>query len=314
MTRCPMTYQQLPAGHKGRYSEDGLRLLSKSLTSLSDLPFTAAEQRQEAAARATKMSIQGVQPKLSARLNVQAGQFEIVDQGGQYILKPPSPSYAHLPENEDLTMRLATTVGIEVPLHGLLRGQGGSWTYFIRRFDRPKRNKKMAVEDFAQLSLRNRTTKYNSSMEQVATVLEQFTTYPKVEFLDLFTRTIFCFLTGGEDMHLKNFSLITRGPRVQMAPAYDFLNSTIALRNPQEELALPLRGKKRKITRRDLVDYFGKERLGLNTKSVEEVLGSIEKESQKWPAEIETSFLPDELKEKYQTVLKSRQERIWPSS
>jgi len=314
MTRCPITYRQLSTGHEGRYSSEGLGLLSKSLKSLSDLPFTEAEQRQEAAARATKMSIQGVQPKLSARLNTRAGRFEIVDRGGQYILKPPSPSYAHLPENEDLTMRLAATVGIEVPVHGLLRGRGGSWTYFIRRFDRPKRNTKLAVEDFAQLSLRNRTTKYDSSMEQVASVLEQFATYPKVEFLDLFIRTIFCFLTGGEDMHLKNFSLITRGPRVQMAPAYDFLNSTIALRNPQEDLALPLREKKRKITRRDLVDYFGKERLGLSKKSSEEVLGRIEEESRNWPAVIETSFLPDELKEKYLEVLNDRRDRIWPVS
>jgi len=294
--------------------KEGLRLLSPSLNNLADLPFDAAEQRQEAAARATKMSIQGVQPKLSARLDVRGGRFEVVDQGGQFILKPPSPSYAHLPENEDLTMRLATSVGIEVPIHGLVQGRDGSWTYFIRRFDRPKRKTKLAVEDFAQLSQRNRTTKYESSMEQVAAVVEEFATYPQVEFLDLFTRTVFCFLTGGEDMHLKNFSLITRGPRVQMAPAYDFLNSTIALRNPQEELALPLRGKKRKISRGDLVDYFGHQRLGLSIKAVDEALDRIEEESKRWPDVVETSFLPKELKGKYLAVLNERRLRIWPAA
>ncbi len=310
MTRCPITYKKLESGHHGRYSKEGLRLLSPSLSHLANLPFNAAQQIQEAAARATKMSIQGVQPKLSARINARKGRFEVVDRGGQYILKPQSPSYSHLPENEDLTMRLAATVGIEVPVHGLVQGSDGVWTYFIRRFDRPKRNFKLAVEDFAQLSLRNRSTKYESSMERVAAVVEKFSTFPQVENLDLFKRTIFCFLTGGEDMHLKNFSLITRGPRVQLAPAYDLLNSTIALRNPQEEFALPLNGKKRNLTRFDLVDYFGSKRLKLSPASLNQSLEMIFTESMQWPETIEASFLPDKYKKKYLTVLENRLKRI----
>ena len=56
---------------------------------LQELPYNAEEQRYEAAMRADKMSIQGVQPKLSARLSVKEGKFNIVDQKGQYILNQP---------------------------------------------------------------------------------------------------------------------------------------------------------------------------------------------------------------------------------
>jgi serine/threonine-protein kinase HipA len=83
------------------------------------------------------MSIQGVQPKLSSRLNVSEGIFEIVDTGGKYILKPQN-DFPEVPENEDLTMRLAASIGVEIPLHGLLHSIDDSRTYFIKRFDQVK--------------------------------------------------------------------------------------------------------------------------------------------------------------------------------
>lgn len=311
MNRCPITYRELPPGHDGRYSREGLRRLSANLSRLDDLPFDATELLSEAAARAAKMSIQGVQPKLSARLDAAAGRFEIVDRGGRYILKPPSPLYPHLPENEDLTMRLASSVGIEVPVHGLVAGRDGAWTYFVQRFDRLPKGRKLAVEDFAQLSGRSRDTKYDSSLEQVAEIVARFATFPVVERRQLFRRVLFCFLTGGEDMHLKNWSLITRTPRVQLAPAYDLLNSTIALRNPREEMALPLNGTKRQITRRDLVEYFGVERLGLDKEIIERDLILLREKAVEWPVAIRESFLPAGLVDKYLGVLRERTERLW---
>ncbi len=68
MNRCPITYEDCG---EDRYSQRGLRLLSRKLTRLEDLPYTAAQQRREAIRRAGKMSIQGVQPKLSAVLHVE---------------------------------------------------------------------------------------------------------------------------------------------------------------------------------------------------------------------------------------------------
>lgn len=309
MNRCPITYAPL-ADQEDVYSQAGLRSLAPALTRLQDLPYDAEEQRREALARATKMSIQGVQPKLSARLRIKDGRFEVVDRGGTYILKPQNRDYSHVPENEDLTMRLARLVGIETPLHGLVRSRDGSWTYFIRRFDRQPRGPKLAVEDFAQLSGRTRETKYDASMEQVVTVLDRHTTYPVVEKLELLRRTLFCFLTGGEDMHLKNWSLITRGARVQLAPAYDLLNSTIALPRATEEFALSLRGKKRKLTRGDFLEYFAHERLELRQAAIDDLLTTLRDARPQWEDLITASFLPTELKNAYRDLLGHRWERL----
>ena len=78
MSRCPITYEKCEGG---KYSLKGLKKLSPRLKNLKDLPFSAEDQVREAIARATKMSIQGVQPKLSVRLNVKNEIFEIVDTG-----------------------------------------------------------------------------------------------------------------------------------------------------------------------------------------------------------------------------------------
>jgi serine/threonine-protein kinase HipA len=132
------------------------------------------------------MSVQGIQPKLSATLNVSRQRFEVVDIGGHYILKPQNPQFPQLPENEDLSMRLAGAAGIDVPLHGLVYSKDGSFTYFIKRFDRIGRNKKLAVEDFAQLFGLSRETKYDASMEKVAAVIEKYCTFPALEKIKLF--------------------------------------------------------------------------------------------------------------------------------
>ncbi len=226
MTRCPITYEALQKGMK--YSRAGLRLLSARLTALHDLPWSASDQRKEAVLRAGKMSIQGMQPKLSARLNVPEGRFDVVDTGGEFILKPQT-DYPEIPENESLTMRFAATVGIEAPLTGMVYCADGSRTYFIKRFDRVGKNRKIPVEDFTQLSGRTRETKYDSSMEQLGEIIRRFCTFPVVENQKLLRLTLFNYLTGNEDAHLKNFSLVTRDGIVGLSPAYDLVNTTIVL-------------------------------------------------------------------------------------
>ena len=250
------------------YSAEGLSLLSKRLQILTILPFSAEEQRREAVLHKEKMSIQGVQPKLGAHLNVRKNAFELADVGSTFILKPQSADFAQLPENEAVTMQMARVCGIEVPISGLIESKDGSFTYFIRRFDRLPKGEKLSVEDFAQLTGNNRDLKYQSSMEKVADVLNDFCAFPALEKIKLFKLLLFNFLIGNEDAHLKNWSLITRNNKIELSPAYDLLNSTIVLRGANiEELALPLAGKKRKLTRALLIDYYGRERLRLSEKT-----------------------------------------------
>jgi serine/threonine-protein kinase HipA len=308
MNRCPITYE--PCGEQ-KYSAHGLQLLSARLTGLNDFPYNKSEQIKEAVAHASKMSIQGVQPKLSVQLNLAKAIFEITDEGGTFIIKPQNDLYAELPENEDLTMRLAALAGIEIPLHGMIYSKDGSRSYLIKRFDRLPKKKKVAVEDFAQLTGQTRETKYRSSMEKVAEVLNEFCTFPLIEKQKLFKLTIFNFLCGNEDMHLKNFSLIRRNGKVELSPAYDLLNTTIAMPNPQEELALTLAGRKSKITKENLINYFGKERLELAPIIIERTLQEIEEQKMAWYKLIQMSFLSEEMKKKYIDLMSERWKRIF---
>ena len=303
MNRCPITYEL--CGDQ-KYSVNGLKLLSPNLKKLNDLELTQEELLQESAARATKLSIQGVQPKLSARLSIAERKFEIVNKFGTYIFKPQNPSYPELPENEDLTMRMGKVIGIEIPLHGMVYSKEVSLTYFIKRFDRFGKTKKRAVEDFAQLAGKSRDTKYDYSMEKIAVLIDKYCTFPVLEKVKLFRLTLFNYLIGNEDMHLKNYSIITRDDKVELSPAYDLLNSTIALKNPQEEIALPVNGKKNNLTKKDLVEYWGMQRLGLSEKSIRGVYDQVVGSFREWNDLIEISFLSAAMKQKYFDLLKNR--------
>ncbi|MEO9512152.1 MAG: HipA domain-containing protein [Flavobacteriaceae bacterium] len=303
MNRCPITYELCGTA---KYSERGLRMIAPKLNHLNDLPFTAAELRREAVNRAKKLSIQGVQPKLSATISVVGQEFKIVDQFGTYIIKPQNDLFPQLPENEDLTMRMAKEFDLNVPFHGMVYAKDGSLSYFIKRFDRYGKGKKYATEDFAQLTGNTRDTKYRFTMEKMVPVIEEFCSFPAIEKADFFKRVIFCYVTGNEDMHLKNFSLITKNGKTTLTPTYDLLNSSIAIKNPDEEIALTLKGKKSNLKASDFIDYYAKERLQLNDKTITVILEQMQKATPKWKELIEISFLSDAMKEKYFKLLESR--------
>jgi len=316
VNRCPITYEDCG---EDTYSKRGLGLLNRKLTDLNTFPYSAQEQRREALIRAEKISIQGVHPKLSVVLSVKKAVFEIVDRGGRYILKPQHYEYPDMPENEALTMHMASIAGLDVPLNGLVTSADKTFTYFIRRFDRASKNRKLALEDFAQLSGRNRDTKYRYSMEKVVEILEKYCTFPAVEKVKLFQRSIFNFLVGNEDMHLKNFSIIHRDGKFELAPVYDYLSTTIVFQGigrkleEIEEIALPLRGKKNNLTAKDWIDYFGRERLDLPEKVSNKSLQIFETSVPKWHKLIDISYLGDLSKELYHELLKQRCAKLFRS-
>jgi len=306
MNRCPLTYKETTE----KYSLAGLKKISPKLTTLNDIPFSTDELYQEIATRATKMSIQGVQPKLNAKLNTKDNAFNIVTTNGKYILKPQNNMYPELPQNEDASMKIAKTIGIETPLHGLIYTKDQSLVYFIKRFDRLTKSKKAHLEDFAQLSMLSRDTKYDSSLEKVAKIIEQYCTFPAIEKTKLYKRVIFNFLIGNEDMHLKNYSIIIDKGIIRLSPAYDFLNTTIALRT-NEESALPIQGKKKKLSKKILIDYLAYERLGLSPKITQQILDLIYSELEEWERIINICFLSDNLKEKYIELVHSRAKTLF---
>lgn len=307
MNRCPISYELCG---ENQYAAAGLKMLSRSLKQLAPLPFSAQEQRKEAAVRMKRMSIQGVQPKLSANLNTRNSTFEIVNQKGKYIIKPQSDIYQQVPENEDVSMRMAKAVGIEVPFHGMIYSRDGSLSYFIKRFDRVGRNKKLPVEDFSQLAGLSRDTKYDFTLKNIIRLIEQFCTFPAIEKIKFFKLVLFSFVIGNEDMHIKNFSLISRKHKVEFSPAYDLLNSTLAMDGAEEEMALHLAGKRSRFKRQELIDYLGRERLDLNKETIIQTEKDFQKVMTKWEKLINTSFLDSERQAIYLELIKKRFQRL----
>lgn len=308
MAFCPITLEPLEEGM--RFSQAGLRSLHPRLTDLAPFDLSHEEQLREARRRADKMSIQGVQPKLSAVLSLKKGRFDIVDRGGRFIVKPNPPPYEEVPANEALTMTMAAAIGITVPPHGLVPATDGSWVFVIRRYDREGRDRRVHVEDFAQLSGATRETKYDSSLEQVAKLVNAFCTFPALELPKLARRLLFCFITGNEDMHLKNFSVLVRDGVAALSPAYDLLNTTLVLQEAREESALPLGGKKRNLTRKLWIETFCRERLRLSVGQIDSLLSEIQNTVPRWHDLIDRCYLSESKRDSYHALVDNRCERL----
>lgn len=308
MKRCLFTYETLKSGEKN-YSKEGLKTLSKTLDHLEIFPYDQKEQIQIARQMAKKISIQGVQPKFSVVLSSKESAFKEVETKGQYILKPQVTIYKELPENEDLTMHLVSMTGMKLPWHGLVKCLDGSLSYVIKRFDRVGKEK-IPMEDFTQLIGASRDTKYDVPTEKVVEAIEDFCTFPTIEYLKLYKRILLAFLLGNEDLHLKNLSVVTRGGKVELSPVYDFVNSTII--NPQgdDELALSLLGKKKGFTRNDFVNEFAVKTLFLTKVKAEKELQSLLQCVPQWKKMIEKSFLSADLKKKYFELVTERASKL----
>lgn len=261
------------------------------------------------------VAVPGVQPKLSLSLindtiqDGNKGRLTVVGAlGGNYIFKPPSEFYPEIPENEHLTMRIAAAYGINTVPSSLIYLQSGELAYITKRIDRTPTGEKIHLLDMFQIT--EAFDKYKSSMEKIGKAINEYsnnTLLDKLYFLEI---AVFSFLTGNNDMHLKNFSMINNGGKWTLAPAYDLLN--VAIINPEdtEELALTLEGKKKKLKWENF-ERLGK-LLDLNEKQIKGVAKRFKKNkviALKW---IDNSFLSSAYKEKYKALLEERYAILFP--
>ncbi len=223
------------------------------------------------------VTVPGVQAKLSLHLDKKGSKpskLTLVGLWGDYILKPPTANYPQLPENEDLSMHLAEIFKIKVVPHTLIRLKSGEMAYITKRVDRDKQGK-LHMEDFCQLSERLTEDKYKASMEQLGKLILQYSSSPLLDALNFLELTIFSFLTGNADMHLKNFSLLDyRNGLTGLSPAYDLLSTRLVIpeKDDNEEMALTINGRKRKFKLQDFL-VLG-ERLKLTEKQIQNSVNS----------------------------------------
>ena len=280
-------------------------------TALPVLDYTTAQLDQLALQIIQeKTSLTGVQPKLSLHLNEHEGskRLTIVGLWGGYICKPQSPRYESMPEVEDLTMHLAEEARIDVVPHTLMRMADNTLCYLTRRIDRTPDGEKIAMEDMCQLTERQTEHKYKSSYEQVGKSILKYSSMPRMDVVNFFESVLFSWLTGNNDMHLKNFSLFETADKIRLTPAYDLLNAAIINPKDDEELALTLNGRKKKIQREDFIKSAAV--LNIEAIIVERLINKYIKLLPKFDAVILNSFLSAELKEKYAELLRERLGRL----
>ena len=303
-------YKELNEGEKDFHARCARKFFGVTTAPIMEYTQSDMDRLAEQIIR-SQTTLTGVQPKLSLNLQKHEGgqQLTIVGLWGAYIFKPQTSRFAELPENEDLTMHLAEVAGLKTAQHSLIRLADDSLGYLTRRMDRDAKGYKLPMEDFCQLTERQTEYKYRSSYEQVAKAIERYSTVPQLDVINFYEEVIFCWLTGNNDMHLKNFSLLSLSEgRYELSPAYDLLNVVIINPADTEELALTLNAKKKRIARKDFIEAAGK--VGISEKIIDGLLAHFKQCWPAWESKINESFLSDEMKEQYKSLVLSRMKRI----
>lgn len=310
--RCLFCYRPLSGGEKEFHPSCSRKMFGTEVP--PELPYDENEMESLGLHIVrSSMTVTGVQPKLSLELprvkkkNVPV-RFTIVGLWGEYILKPPSDHYPFMPEIENLTMHLADIAGISTVPHSLIRLRSGTRAYITRRVDRAG-TAKLAMEDMCQLTGRLTEHKYDGSYEQIAKAIVRYSASPLLDVVNFYEIVLFSFLTGNADMHLKNFSLLSRpGIGPVLAPAYDLLSTVLVNSADTEEMALTLNGKKRNVRRNDFIAAF--EAAGLNARQQNNILRKFEPFIQAWIDFINGSDVLDEYKKGLEHIVRSRRERL----
>lgn len=301
MSKCLYCYQELENGLKDYHPSCAKKIFGK--TEAPVLPYSRDNINDLARESVlSRIAVTGVQSKLSMDMN-RGGKDEpdrltIVGLWGKYILKPKSKEFPWMPEVEDLTMHLAEIAKIDVVPHTLIRFSDGEIAYLTKRIDRDRNGTRYLMEDLCQISGRLTIEKYKSSYENIAKHIKLYSSTPKLDLVNFWEVVVFSWITGNSDMHLKNFSLISRTPgHYVLSQAYDLLNVHLVFPEDNEELALLLDGKKKRIKKQNFVRAMASS--GLGDKVIEKIFHKFMNVAPKWHDFIDRSFLPAELKEKY---------------
>jgi len=223
------------------YSPGCLRNLFNGKKVNHVLPYEQPQQSEEVAEQfmenRKRISISGVQEKLS--LLLEKNQLRLTKEGeqGTYILKPiprDLKKVDQVPANEHLTMQIAKQVyGINTAENAIIFFKNGSPAYITKRFDGKDDGNNWGKEDFASLAGKTKDNaganfKYEYSYEEVGMLIQKYVPAWRVEIEKYFSLVVFNFLFSNGDAHLKNFSLLesTKGDYF-LSPAYDLVNTRL---------------------------------------------------------------------------------------
>lgn len=292
---------QKPLGTGTRYHPKCLKeLFGRPRTPA--IPFGLADVSSQVIKTGARMSISGVQMKLSVRLDADRWRLETAAEGGAYILKPEPAQFPELPRNENLCMNIAADLNLNLPPHGLFPMADGTLCYIIKRFDRLEDGTKLPKETMFQIT--GAEDKYRGSLEQVGRAIRAHASNVGLDSVDFLERALLCFLIGNGDMHLKNWALLTTAEgSISLAPCYDFVSSKVYIPD-EEDLALTINSRRNKLSLSDFEALAGT--LKIDPKATAHVFQIFSNSKERLLEMCRTSELSSPLREKLSEVVESR--------
>ncbi len=223
------------------YSPNCLKRVFDGRKVSHELPYNAPDVSEEDAEKflqnRKRLSISGVQEKVS--LLMEKNRLRLTEEGeqGTYILKPIPRDLKktdQVPANEHLTMQIARQVfGIHTAENALIFFKNGDPAYITKRFDVTEEGKKIGKEDFATLAGKTAETsgpnfKFEYSYEEMAELVKTYVPAAMVELEKLYSLILFNYLFCNGDAHLKNYGVLeTKQGDYILSPAYDLINTSL---------------------------------------------------------------------------------------
>jgi len=272
------------------------------------IPITLGQISLQAQKLAGKLSISGVQPKLSMCL--EGDELVPVAKEGLFILKPQTQNFAELPQNEYLCMQMGKRFGLNTASCLLLELADGTPAYLVKRFDRFKKGRrieKLPCEDMHQIL--GGSDKYAGSHERIAKVIKTHCSYVPLDLQQLFEITIFNFTIGNSDAHQKNFSLLTsKAGIIALSPAYDIVSSQLVIPEDKEDLALTINGKRNRLKRIDFLSFA--DHVGIDTSYAKSRIDELINLRGKFTQMIVESTLSSEMRDHFAQIMIDRMGRL----
>lgn len=323
MNKLPFSIEVCPgtlAEGFSTYSPSCLRNLFNGKKVSPILPYDPPQQSEEVTEQfienRKRISISGVQEKLSLILEKNRLRLTKAGEQGTYILKPVPRDLKkvdQVPANEHLTMQIARQVyGINTAENALIFFKNGTAAYLTKRFDVKSDTEKWGKEDFATLAGKTSDSagpnyKYTYSYEELGALIRQYVPAWRVEIEKFFALVVFNFLFSNGDAHLKNFSLLesSQGDYL-LSPAYDLINTRLHVDDTDfaldkglfvDDFKSEAYKKNSHANQADFIEFA--KRIGVNEPRIEKLLQPFLVRQASVESLIQRSFLSDPAKRGY---------------
>ena len=313
------------------YSPSCLRNMFRGKKVKHFLPYEQPAQSEEVAElfleNRKRISVSGVQEKLSLLMEKNVLRLTKDGEQGTYILKPiprDLKKVDQVPANEHLTMQIAKQVfGLNTAENAMIFFKNSSPAYITKRFDVKENGSKWGQEDFATLAGKTKDNaganfKYTYSYEEAGHLIQKYVPAWRIEIEKYFSLIVFNFLFSNGDAHLKNFSVLeSHSGDYLLSPAYDLVNTKLHVDDTDFALENGLfadgfKSEQYKKTghpsRTDFKEFAL--RIGVSEQRVEKLLNPFLERQHFVETLISRSFLTEETKRGYLLMYQSKRNHL----